>query len=764
MKNMTQAELVAKKKEMEQWVKRFGLNTVMRNVAHRLLPDIKFTFQLNLGGGSYTDGKKVVVGIPELTWGMDKKEVISVTKALVGHESEHVWSSDFKVFVQFQEDVKKYFKTEYNFDITGKLGAHLLNSTEDGRIEKRLINRYRGYKKHVQFMNGLFWKEQPVQGQNEMMEFLYCITSMCVTGLKSKDWDKFYGGTRQDMLLDEIRPLIIRAINSPTAQGCADHTMELMRVIAPYMHELLQDLKNQQEMEKELRGEPDFSSSNPQEGAESQPGNSQSSHFLPEDEPEPQKGNGEGKEGEESDDDSDDENKSKSKSKSSKKDEKDEDKDGKGEGDADESEQSDEESDDDSKGGSSSKSDKEEDEKEGDSNGSDSSDDSDEESGEDADGSESGDDADSDEKEGDDSDASDNGSDDPDSSDDPASTNIPDEDQTSNLTSEQIEELVEQAMADQKEDINEDAQGMLNEGEQEVARQEAIDRKENEYKGHLAKEDMRKLDKSVDFVNRNPEKKRSTRIPTDVKTNGQYLNKELKKILMNKQTYTSKNRRAGILDTGALWKKGVRDNNMFMKRGVPNDTSIAVNIIVDYSGSMSERVDRQGNTKLDMAIRAVATIEEGLKGLVPHRISFFSATGGSVMHSTVKDFNQESKDTLSWSRIPNIPDWGNRDGYSINVGALEVLKRSERTKMLIVLSDGLPSYPGGISGQREVKEAVREARKNGVTVISIAFGSESEMKQNAEVYREMYQKGIIMVHPSEIHKELAKVIKNELSR
>lgn len=741
MNQLTQAQLQVQKNELQNWVKHYGLNTVMRNVAHRLLPDIKFTFKLNLGGGSYTDGKQVVVGIPELTWGMDKSAVLSVTKALVGHESEHVWSSDFKVFTKFQEDVQKYFLDEFNFKITRKLGAHLLNSTEDGRIEKRLINRYRGYKKHIQFMNGMFWKEQPVQGQNEMMEFLYCITSMCVTGLKSKDWEKFYEGTRQDELLDEIRPLIMTAINAPTAQGCADHTMEITRIIAPYMHELLQELKNQKDMEDQLKGEPDYTSSNPREGADSQPGNSESSHFLPEDDPKPQKGNGEGEgEGEETESDEDEDGKGKSKS-SKKKDKKEDEKDGDSSksSKSDKDEDGEDESGDSSDSGDSGDSDDSEDGDKGDS-GSDSDDDSDSEK--------DGENADSDDKDGE-----------PDSG-------VADEDgKKHNLPSDALEELIDKAVAEQKGDINEDAQSMIQEGEREIARQEAIERKENEYKGHLSKDDMRKLDKSVKFINRNPEDTRSSSIPSDVKKHGQYLNKELKKILMNKQTFTSKNRKNGLLDTGALWKKGVRDNNMFMKKGVPNDTSIAVNILVDYSGSMHDTADYSTRaSKLDMAIRAVATIEEGLRNLVPHRISFFSADYDSVMHSTVKDFNQESKDTLSWKRVPNIPSWGNRDGYSIKIGTLEVLKRAERKKMLIVLSDGLPSSPGSISGQKEVREAVREARKNGVIVIAIAFGTENEMKRNEEAYRGMYQKGIIMVDPSQIHKELAKVIKNELNR
>jgi nitric oxide reductase activation protein len=67
-------------------------------------------------------------------------------------------------------------------------------------------------------------------------------------------------------------------------------------------------------------------------------------------------------------------------------------------------------------------------------------------------------------------------------------------------------------------------------------------------------------------------------------------------------------------------------------------------------------------------------------------------------------------------------------------------------------------------GQKEVHEAVREARQAGVIVIAIAFGSEQEMARNKNVYKEMYQNGIIMVRPDEIHKYLSKTIQTEINK
>lgn len=708
--NALQAQ--AMKTDIQNWVRVKGIRHVMKLTAMHLLPGKKFDFILNVGGGSYTDGKEVVVGIPELTFPMDKEIVFSATKALVGHETEHVMSSDFKVFRQFQEDVKAYFKKHYNLKLGSRLGAHMLNATEDGRIEKRLINRYGGYKKHIQLLNGIFWNGQPTTGENEMIEFLYCITSICVTGLKKKDWEKVYGGTEQDLLLDEIRPMIMKAINNRTAKGCADDTMEIVKVIAPYMARMLEDLKNQQELEKEINDTPDFQSSNPQEGAGSQPGTANTSHFL-EEEDDKKKSGKPNEDENESDDESD--------------------------------EKSDEESDENSDGTSK-----------------DESDDEDEESSvkgelDTPEDEEIPDSDDSDENEGEDGSEESNESDKEQESEPAKQDDAPSDEPE--LSPEDIERMIQEMVENLKDEVAEEAEQAMKQGEREAEKEMAREQQENQYTGHLTEDEIKGIDSRVAFRQVDPIHTRQKSVPSEVLKNGKLVNKELRQIFMNKQTYTSRNRRNGQLDTGSLWKLGVKDYNTFIKKGVPNDTDYAVSVLVDASGSMEEPVDRFGTTKLTKAYEATAMIEEALRDLVPTRITFFTSLwGGTVVHSTVKDFDQKSKDTLSWKRIPALENMGNRDGYSIMVATRELQKRKERKKMLIVLSDGAPSDQG------EVNRAVREARKEGILVVAIAFGSKQEMERNKPVYEGMYQKGIIMVQPDEIHKHLSKVIKSEVSR
>lgn len=660
-----QKQMVKLKKEIDSWVRLKGIRNVMHRTAKNLLPGIKFGFMLNTGGMSFTDGKKITVGVPEFAWTHNKETLFAVTKALVGHETEHIWSSDFDVFKSFQGEVQKHFRTEHNLRIGKQLGAQLLNAVEDGRIEKRLINRYQGYKKHIQLMNGIIWDTSPCPGENMMNEFLWAIATVSCSGIKPKEWDTHHAGTEADELIEQIRPLILQAINNPTARGCADDTMEIVKVISPFIATLLEDEKNEQAL-NEKSDKPDFTSSSPQEGQEHQPGTSQSSHFLESDSPG----------GAPSDEDA----------------EESEEKDAKGNGEEKEGENQDDDKD------------KDDEKKEGKS-----------------------------------------------------------KDEEKPLTPEEIKDMVQQAIEELTEELSDEAEREMEVGEKEAERERQAEAKENTYTGHLEPEETRGIDPHVNFYQKDPQSVRYDEPPIESIKKGQLLNRELKKVLLNKQAYNSRNRRAGQLDMNNLWKKGVKEYDMFVKKGVPKLSNYVVNVLVDASGSMNSMgCSKTRKTKMSLALDATVMLEEALRDIAPLRVTHFSASTGSIDHSTVKDFDQNAKKPLTWKRVSSANVRANRDGYSIKVAVKELEKRSEQKKILIILSDGLPVYPSVSYGQKEVREAVRDARKEGMIVIAIAFGSEEEREQNREVYKEMYQKGIIMVDSDQIHKHLGKVIKNEI--
>ena len=62
-------------------------NILKRTITHLLSTNKKVEFYLHMDSGSYTDGKKIVVGVPKYAWGLANKQVFSVLKALTGHEA-----------------------------------------------------------------------------------------------------------------------------------------------------------------------------------------------------------------------------------------------------------------------------------------------------------------------------------------------------------------------------------------------------------------------------------------------------------------------------------------------------------------------------------------------------------------------------------------------------------------------------------------------------------------------------------------------------
>ena len=87
-----------------------------------------------------------------------------------------------------------------------------------------------------------------------------------------------------------------------------------------------------------------------------------------------------------------------------------------------------------------------------------------------------------------------------------------------------------------------------------------------------------------------------------------------------------------------------------------------------------------------------------------------------------------------------------------------MLKRPEKDKILIVLSDGLPP------SIEDTKEAIKEARKEKIHLVGIMFGNEEFRRNNFEQYKKMYEKNIIATAPKGIPSKLTSVLKQILTR
>lgn len=200
----------------------------------------------------------------------------------------------------------------------------------------------------------------------------------------------------------------------------------------------------------------------------------------------------------------------------------------------------------------------------------------------------------------------------------------------------------------------------------------------------------------------------------------QKLIEEIRVALETKKSYDIRGLNRGRLHTGSLYKLAIPDPTVFSKKTLPGDTpELAVFVLVDLSGSMD------GN-RIRSARNAACVLSETCRALkITHKISGFSAGRHNYNVYHYKAVDWESTDSSPIDNFIALQE--NRDGYSSRIATNELLMRAEPKKVLFMLSDGSPCHGGttymGDLGENDTRQAALEAKKKGVNLISLFFGS-----------------------------------------
>jgi nitric oxide reductase NorD protein len=170
-------------------------------------------------------------------------------------------------------------------------------------------------------------------------------------------------------------------------------------------------------------------------------------------------------------------------------------------------------------------------------------------------------------------------------------------------------------------------------------------------------------------------------------------------------------------------------------RKIQNRRDIAVAILVDASSSTDEAVAAQrgrSNRVIDVERAALCLLASALHELGDTfaMFSYFSLGRHRVFLNIVKDF-AEAWNTGTQARVPAIEAYaGNRDGCAIRHATVRLLERPEKTKLLLMLSDGIPADVGyGAKGGtatthyaiEDTRRAIGEARLAGVVPYCITI-------------------------------------------
>lgn len=236
-------------------------------------------------------------------------------------------------------------------------------------------------------------------------------------------------------------------------------------------------------------------------------------------------------------------------------------------------------------------------------------------------------------------------------------------------------------------------------------------------------------------------------LPPDIQARGRSMRRKNEKYFQSLSSPNVTCLNSGSVDPSRIFGLAIGESNIFRKLGKDSVFDGCVYMLVDNSGSMSCGVKRQE------ACKAAAVIEESFSGLIPLKIVAFDECV-SIIHEVIKGWDEIPKKNGCWNFfLHGRYGSGNEDNYDIRIATKELLSRPERKKMLVILSDGAPG------NTEAVKIAVDDARKAGIKVASIYFEEGSVTGHAAEVFEYMYSKDFVCCELSKVDENLSKIFK-----
>lgn len=682
-----------REQELNDFISNSSFQAVMRKTVAFLTDNKSDSIQLKISSGSdsYTDGRSIVVGMEDYFFSPEfsRYEWVSVFKALLAHEVQHINSSNFS---DIKDIMNKYVKLMAGKGLPDqllmKIAKDMLNIMEDGRIENIIVHKLPGYRMPLILMNqGTADLSQLYATADSPGEEFLDFVNSCLCYVKTGRMPygiSVYAGTRFEREYKAVLPFFDLAIDARTSKACKEICLKVLKSTADYFAELLKEEIDQQKASAS-GGQPN--------GGGSADGENGGYEYTTDGE----------KEYNESPNGSNEEQAAKEAEGGKKKA-------GKG--------------------------------KKGD-------------SGDPNDAAQQGDA---------DGNASENTSNNTGRNAlrmprDPSSRSGTDN-WTDNFSGDGAEDYDVRELTD--DELQALRQGVMDE----------LDAVEKEGKVEKSKEDKDR-EKIAKYYEQ--EYTRSfmelfpvipnLQLPTEIERAGRKLENDVERVLRVKRT-EKRNMRVGQVCGRDLYRVGMHDPHVFMRKGQPMKADLATFLLLDNSGSMGSqgaRTDVNGRKiyldKSTLSRTAAGIIERGLSKFTAMKISLFDVSGSQIRHSTLKKFDERGTGSKCYNSMPSVGiGGGNKDGYSIRVAAADLLARRESKKVLVVLSDGLPSdYNGGTkAGLNDVREAVREARRKGIIVIPIMFGRASDREQMKDNFTYMYGQ-FISCDPIDITEEFKKL-------
>lgn len=231
----------------------------------------------------------------------------------------------------------------------------------------------------------------------------------------------------------------------------------------------------------------------------------------------------------------------------------------------------------------------------------------------------------------------------------------------------------------------------------------------------------------------------------EVSGNKTHINKlvnEMKKFMVFNRRWTN-GQRTGKLNSRKAYRVLTNgDTDVFRKKSQKEVGDIAILLLVDCSGSMSDRSSGR-KARYEYARECSIVLHEVLRRLkIKHMIVGFTADekketmthlDGKMEHIRSTDhivFKTWNDNAVAYNLSEIIYIRNNRDGHSIRTAIKYFDKRKEHKKLMIVISDGAPAANGYINGLEDTVKAQEETVKKGIKLVNIGIGRGFHIPKN----------------------------------
>ena len=197
--------------------------------------------------------------------------------------------------------------------------------------------------------------------------------------------------------------------------------------------------------------------------------------------------------------------------------------------------------------------------------------------------------------------------------------------------------------------------------------------------------------------------------------------KELKRIKDEDEYYSS-----GRIDPVRYNTHSKRSVDFFKRPlGDSGLNEAAITVRIDQSGSMSNRYSKRGKKLCNEAGELACVLTEVFIGLsVSLQVAGFAEVGDEEEHEIFKEFSSSTtpKEAVAKSRLNKSS--ATPTGWTIYQGITELMRRPEKNKVFILITDGYPSSQVSkyFMSINHIRKYIREAESNGIAFLCLLVG------------------------------------------